>query len=807
MPVVRDLAEFDVKSGNRLERLVFNNRLAMVIVCALVTIALACVAATRLTLNASFEKMIPQSQPYIKNYLTYQKDLRGLGNAIRVVVENSDGDIFDPRYLEALKQVSDELILTPGVDRAWVKSLWTPGVRWTEVTEEGFRGGAVMPDSYNGSAGSVEQLKQNIARSGIVGSLVANDFKSSMIFVPLLDTDPGTGKRIDYQALSKVLEENIRARYELAQGAEKAGAKGESPKIKVHVIGFAKLIGELLDGLLKVMTFFAVAALIATAIIYAYTRCVRSTALVIACSLAAVVWQLGLIALFGFELDPFSILVPFLVFAIGVSHGAQKMNGIMQDIGRGTVKLVAARYTFRRLFLAGLTALLADAVGFAVLMVIDIPVIRDLALTASIGVAVLIFTNLLLLPVLLSYAGVSAKAAERSLKEEREETRGRGLGKLWAFLDRFTTRNWAIGAIAVSVALAAAGLFVSQWLKIGDLDPGAPELRASSRYNQDNAYITAHYALSSDQFALIVKTGKEGCLKYETLVDADRLAWALRQVPGVQTTVSLADAARQITAGSFEGNPKWLTLNRNQDVLNYAAQQASVNNPDLFNTECSVMPVIAYLADHKAETLSRVVAAAAEFARTHNDKDRAFLLAAGSAGIEAATNIVVEQANRTMLLYVYAAVIVLCLVTFRSWRAVVVAVVPLALTSILCEALMVVLGIGVKVATLPVIALGVGIGVDYALYLLSVQLAQQRAGVSLTEAYKNAVQFTGKVVALVGVTLAAGVVTWAFSPIKFQADMGILLTFMFLWNMLGALVLIPALSHFLLPTSIVRRRG
>jgi predicted RND superfamily exporter protein len=143
-------------------------------------------------------------------------------------------------------------------------------------------------------------------------------------------------------------------------------------------------------------------------------------------------------------------------------------------------------------------------------------------------------------------------------------------------------------------------------------------------------------------------------------------------------------------------------------------------------------------------------------------------------------------------------VIVLCFITFRSWRAVVVAVVPLALTSILCDALMAVLGIGVKVATLPVIALGVGIGVDYALYLLSVQLTQQRAGMSLEEAYGSAVSFTGKVVALVGVTLAAGVVTWAWSPIKFQADMGILLTFMFIWNMLGALVLIPALSCFLL---------
>jgi predicted RND superfamily exporter protein len=201
-----------------------------------------------------------------------------------------------------------------------------------------------------------------------------------------------------------------------------------------------------------------------------------------------------------------------------------------------------------------------------------------------------------------------------------------------------------------------------------------------------------------------------------------------------------------------------------------------------------------------------VVAAAAAFAQEHNDKEREFLLAAGSAGIEAATNIVVEQANRSMLLYVYAAVIVLCFVTFRSWRAVVVAVVPLAITSVLCEALMVVLGIGVKVATLPVIALGVGIGVDYALYLLSVQLAQQRAGIPLAQAYNKAVQFTGKVVALVGVTLAAGVVTWAFSPIKFQADMGVLLTFMFVWNMLGALILIPALSYFLLPTSVQRQR-
>ena len=476
----------------------------------------------------------------------------------------------------------------------------------------------------------------------------------------------------------------------------------------------------------------------------------------------------------------------------------------MSDIGRGAHRLVAARYTFRRLFLAGLTALLADAVGFAVLMVIDIPVIKDLALTASLGVAVLIFTNLILLPVLLSYVGVSDAAAARALKSDSPEARDQGLNRLFGVLAHFVEKRWALAAIAVSAVLLAGGYLTSRHLKIGDLDPGAPELRADSRYNRDNAYITSRYSLSSDTFAVIVKTEKEGCLKYQTLIEADRLAWALQQVPGVQTTASLTNAVRQITAGSNEGAPKWLTIARNQDVLNYGAQQASVNNPDLFNTDCSVMPVIAYLSDHRAETLDRVVETSAQFATLHSTPERQFLLAAGSAGIEAATNIVVRKAWVQMLLLVYAAVIALCFVTFRSWRAVVVAVVPLVITSVLCEALMVVLGIGVKVATLPVIALGVGIGIDYALYLLSVQLAQQRVGVSLAQAYRSALQFTGKVVVLVGVTLAAGVATWALSPIKFQADMGILLAFMFIWNMVGAVVLIPALSYYLLPSGRTR---
>jgi hypothetical protein len=705
-----------------------------------------------------------------------------VGNAVRVVVENPKSDIFDREFLQTTQNINQALFLTPGTDRAWMRSIWMASVRWTEVTEEGFRGGTVMPDDYDGSPLAMQTLKRNLSAAGVVGSLVGSDYRSIMYVVPLLENDPDTGKPLDYSAFSRRLESQVRQKY-----------ASDNTKVRVHIVGFAKLVGDLIDGLREVMAYFAVAVLVAVGIIYSYTRCVRSTALVVACSMVAVMWQLGLISLLGYGLDPYSILVPFLVFAIGVSHGAQKMNGIMQDVGRGTHKYVAARYTFRRLFLAGLTALLADAVGFAVLVIIDIPVIKDLAIAASIGVAVLIFTNLLLLPVALSYVGVSRKAAARSLNAG-----GGASQRLWALLVRFTTPRWAGATVVGAALLTVAGTMVALHLKVGDLDPGAPELRPDSRYNRDVAYINGHYRLSSDQFVVIVKTPNGGCEKFQTLKEADRLGKVLQQVPGVLQTFSLSDNVRKTIAGLNEGNPKWLTISRSPALLGGALNWITTDSPDVVDRACSVFPLVAYLSDHKAETLDRVVVAVDEFARTHNDKNLQFLLAAGPAGVEAVTNIVVRQSIVKMYAAVYGAVALICLLTFRSWRAVLVALVPLVMTSILCKALMVWLGIGLKVATLPVIALGVGIGVDYSLYLLSVQLAQQRAGLGLAAAYQNALAFTGKVVALVGVTLAAGVVTWAWSPIKFQADMGVLLTFMLIWNMVGALVLIPALSHFLL---------
>ncbi|EPA99343.1 putative RND superfamily exporter [Pseudomonas sp. G5(2012)] len=755
--------------------------------CLLVTLVLG-YKALGIGLNASFEKTIPTAHPYVSNFLQHRNDLSGLGNSIRIAVTTKKESIFDKDYLDTLARINDEVYLFPGVDKPYMKSLWTPSTRWMAVTEEGLEGDTVIPAGYDGSTQSLAQIRSNVARSGEIGQLVAGNFKSSVIFVPLLENNPETGKPLDYGQLSEQLE-TLRHKY-------------QSQDIEIHITGFTKILGDLIEGLSQIMMFFLAAVAITIAILLWYTRCIRSTAVVVTCSLIAVLWQLGLLATLGFELDPYSILVPFLVFAIGMSHGAQKMNGIMQDIGRGTNRVVAARYTFRRLFAAGMTALLCDAVGFAVLMVIQIRVIQDLAITASIGVAVLIFTNLILLPILLSYFGVSAKAAARSLRSEGDESNAQSKHPLWRLLDLFTQRGWATTACAACLLLAVAGFAISLHLKVGDLDPGAPELRPDSRYNKDAAFMNSNYAASSDIFLIMVQTGEDQCTHYSTLSAVDALAARLEKLPGVESTNSMATMSKIATSGYNEGSFKWYELIPNDSALGTVQGRAP---RELFNQGCSLLSLYVYLADHKADTLSRVVETTEAFIAEHRGADAKFLLAAGSAGIEAATNIVVKQSMREMLLLVYGAVIVLCWVTFKSWRAVVVAVLPLALTSILCEALMVGLGMGVKVATLPVIALGVGIGIDYALYILSVIMARMRAGDTLSQAYYSALLFTGKVVLLTGITLAIAVVTWAFSPIKFQADMGILLAFMFIVNMLGSLILLPALAYFLLPRRLFVR--
>jgi len=747
-------------------------------------------SATHLKIDAGFTKLLPLKHPYMQTFVEYQSEFGG-ANRVLIALTVPEGDIFTPEFFAALKGATDDVFFIEGVDRSRVKSIFTPNVRFTEVVEDGIAGGNVVPADFQPTPEGLAQVRENILKAGILGRLVANDFSGAIISAQLLELDPNTGQRLDFVKVSRALESQIRDKYQ-SSNVDLAISENYGG-LQVHIIGFAKVIGDITEGAGRVVVFFAVAFLITALLVYLYAMSFRVTLIPLGCSLMAVIWQLGLLPLLGFGIDPMSILVPFLVFAIGVSHGVQMISAVGSEVYRGANAHDACRASFRRLLIPGGIALASDTIGFVTILLIDIDIIQEMAITASVGVAVIILTNLILLPVVLSYLRVDERYRAK-LRRRAERT-----GKLWTRVAVVSKAGPAAAVIGVSLLLLGLGLWKGTNVAIGDLHSGVPELREDSRYNIDAEVITDRFSVGVDVLSVIVEAGPESCIDYEVMTLIDRFVWQMENLEGVQSVISLPTVAKVINAGWNEGSPKWRVLPRNPQTLVQNTYPVDTSS-GLLNKDCSVMPVLIFTSDHKADTIRRIVAAVKAFDQAQSHDAVRFRLATGNVGVMAATNEAVDAAQYPILGYVFGAIILLCLLTFRSILATLCIVLPLALVSLLAYALMNTLQIGLKVNTLPVVALGVGIGVDYGIYIYARFQSVLDEGYSIHEAYLRTLAITGSGVVFTGITLAIGVATWIFSPLKFQADMGILLTFMFLVNMLGAILLLPALAKWLLPS-------
>ncbi|MDX1571179.1 MAG: MMPL family transporter [Xanthomonadales bacterium] len=818
--------------GYAMERMIFGARMPLLFIFTVVTMVMVFFAA-QLRVDAGFKKQLPLEHEYMQTFLDYEDSFGG-ANRLLVAVMAKDGDMFDAEFFKAFEQVTNEVFFIDGVNRAGVRSIFTPNVRFVEIVEGGFAGGNVIPanfapssEDFDPSQEDFDRIRANIVKSGQLGRLVAEDFSGAMVWADLLEVNPQTGEKIDYQRVAADLEQ-IRQDF-------------ESEQLDVHIIGFAKIVGDIAEGAKSVIYFFGIAILITAILLFLYSGSFALTILPLICSIVAVIWQLGTLSLLGYGIDPMNILTPFLIFAIGVSHGVQMITSWNNEFlfgeaeatdpneAHGVSSMRAARRTFRRLLAPGTIALLSDTVGFLTILFIDIRIIRELATTASIGVALIIFTNLILLPLLLSLIRVKNISAWR----ESHIKRTHGRDALWRALAGFTKMPVAILTIVIAGGLFVFGLDKGDEMQIGDSQAGVPELRPDARYNQDAEVISSEFSLGVDAINIIAEAPMQACTEdYEAMENIDRFAWHILNVEGVQQVITLPWVAKVINAGWNEGNINWRVLPRNNFVMRQNLQNIETDT-GLLNRDCDAMPVIAFTEDHKASTINRVVSAVKDYRRQYGagtetevpadllnqladpgktrldytpvPKDQLepgqvnFRLATGNVGVMAATNEVVEAAQFPMLVLVYAVIIVLCVITFRSLRGTICIVLPLALVSVLAYALMAYLGIGLKVNTLPVVALGVGIGVDYGIYIFSrLQYCLKEEGMSLEEAYFHALKQTGKPVIFTAFTLAIGVGTWIFSTLQFQADMGKLLAFMFFLNMVGAVLILPALARVLL---------
>lgn len=834
------------------EPLIFSKRPLTLTVITLMTVLLGW-QASQLKLDSGFEKQLPKDHPYIQVLRQHQAQFGG-GNTVLLAVSQKEGkgDIYNGPFLASLKTATDAVFYLPGVDRTRVSSMFTPNTRYLEVVEGGFQGGNVVPSGFKPTADALETIKDNVRKATIIGRLVSNDQRSAIVASELVETNPRTQEKLDTIRAAQQFE-NIRARltqpmlYELKLKAESAplaagtrvlalyddprgplfnykgfhgtavAGNGETidrpfsgsdlhvvesknpdynPDIDVQIIGFAKVIGDVANASFGVVTFFGITVLLVWFVLAWYMGSFVVALYPLSCGLLAVVWELGILHLAGYALDPFAILVPFLVLAISVSHGIQITSFWLLEVAdRGLNSFDASRATYRRLVIPGITALVTNVIGFGTILLIPIGIVQEMAINAMFGLLAVIVCKKILLPCLLSYAKLPDPERFRSFQRRRDQR----LKPLWWRFSALTHPRMAVGVLVVLGLASAGALTVARHLQIGELHDGVPALKPDSRYNQDSAFISKNYAIGVDILQIYAETKKNGCIDYAVMNQIDRFGWYMQGVPGIVSTVSMPIMDKLVWNKMNESNPRWSQLPRSEDGLILAGQQFTTST-GLLNEDCSVMPTYLFTADHRATTIDGILTAIKSYnAERGADSPVKFTLAGGNVGVMAATNEVIAETEFKVLFWLFAAIIICVYASFRGITGIICIVVPLAAVSVFTYAIMVWLGIGQTVATLPVAAFAAGIGVDYGIYIYSVlEENVKMKGMALREAYADTLHQTGKAVVVTAIALSASVATWVLSDLQFQIDMGILLTIMFLANAVAALVMLPAFASLLM---------
>jgi len=759
---------------NRLEKVCFERRTETLALLILLTMVMG-YFALQLRMSAGFEKQLPIGHEYTNTFQEYRSELLG-ANRLTVVMKVRDGPIWGKEALQQLYEVTQAVIYLPGIDRLSVTSLWTPNVYAKEITEEGFKADPLIPGDITAENLSEEQIaviRRLTSIGGYIGQLVSRDHSSAMISADLLERDPATGEKLNYIELNRTIEEKIRAPF-------------DNDKFEIQIIGFAKQIGDIAEGGLSVLIFCAIAVLLTGIAVYWYSGSIWLTLLPILCSGASLVWQFGTLTLIGYGLDPLAILVPFLVFAIGVSHGVQQINYIVRGLAEGKSAYDSARESFRGLLIPGTMALVTTLVSFVTLLLIPIPMVKELAITASIGVGYKVITNLIMLPVAASFLKFDRAYADKQM--ERRERRVVWLRKLSHIAE---WRNAVITAVIVAAVLAMA-VWQSHGRHVGTLQPGAPELHADSRFNLDSVAISENFDLGLDWLTVVFAAPPDSCGKPEFMMMVDDFVWHMENQPSVLSVAALPANVKLYNEGYSEGNPKTAAIPADSQELGYlVSDQEALKG--IGNKDCSMMAVNLFLTDHKAVTLKEILAAAKDYRAANKLEGVKIRLASGNGGVIAATNEEVETRELPMMLYVYAAILFLVFLTYRDVRAMIACVFPLTVGTFLGYWFMKANVIGLTVATLPVMVLAV----DYAFYIynrLQLHLARKE---NIVAALEKSLQEVGIATIFTAITLALGVATWSLSALKFQADMGKLLTFMFLINMVMAVTALPALAVIL----------
>lgn len=760
---------------SRISAYTVNNPKMILAVMGALTAVMLIFALAGTSLRVVLDEMLPGRHENVQAYKEYGQHFGGV-NLVILSVENKNGKVYDPDFLRTYAKIADEIYFHPSSSRALFESLNQRKIRAVSGTS-----GAVQfdPMMWPDIPSTPEQLDKfrRLLNQQFGGYFVSADEKSLLIAAEFQE---GTDFEDTYRFL-----EGIRAKY-------------EGGDVGIAMVGRPVLLGFVDTVMPKVILIFAISVLVIAFILWLYFRRLIGVLVPIGVSLAVTIWGFGVMGIFGYNLDPLLLLLPFFVFATVLSHAVQFVSRVFEELEEGGEMRDVIRRALEKFLFPSTAAVLTDASGFAVLALLTIPSLQSLGIVCTLWL-------LSLTPKIVVAGAILVLTPKPAMFKPRLP----GTGALVRLSSPEFGRKFNIPIFA---ALLIGGLVLSQRLTIGDT-VGSPILWEDARYNVDSEIINQNFTrIGTDSLQVYVDGPSETMLRpdvYHRTEGLDRYVYEhAREATPAQ---SLVDVVKNVNAVLWEGDPSYLYVPDSADEIGFNIymfrSKGEAGDFDMYtDPEWKTGKISVFSSDHRAETVDNITKAVNDYLASVPRLDGAdFVAGGGQIGLTKAINDEIKNKHDLLFYAIIATLLASILLYYRSWKIAVIIALILVMSHFVSQGIMVLMGIGLNINTLPLAALGTARGVDYSIYIVDRIREEHRAGKSFAEAARISMETSGQAVMVTALTMIAPLLAWYFvSPIRFQAEMGLLLAVILGLNMAGALLLVPAGIGLLRPKGFLK---
>ena len=772
---------------------VIRRRLLVLCIIGLITLAFGW-ECRKLTISTNFNELLPQDHEYIKIHNEFRETFGG-ANFLVMMVSVKEGDIFNAKTLEKVRCITNELEKVPGVDKYKILSMASRKIKNPKITSWGMEAKPLMWPEVPKTEQEMNKLKEAVySNEAYYGSYVSFDSKKCLIFADFFEEE------LDYTKIKNMLD-GLRAHT-------------EDENTTVSIVGHPMHLG-VVAGYIQTMNWIMLGTgiLIPILLFIAY----RSLMAAIFVPLAAVVsgvWGLGFYAFMGYNLDPLIFVMPFLISLMAFRHSHQLYNRYFEEYIRTKDSTAGVRVILVEMFIPGLTSIVTDAFGIAIVAITPVPMLQHMAIAGAFWSFITVIVGLIMTPVLMTYVPVSAKFLAHIEHEQKKDALRQGLANKFAdWLGPWIIghgRWWVLCSVA---AVMLVSYYYADAIIIGDAQVGSNLLYPSSRYNQDSVRINQNLPLINPLYVVLEGEKVRSLTNLDVMQDMKNFTSYMMRNSGAVGAQNIIGPLMAMPQKFHEDDPKWYGLSEDPSTANtYLIGLTQSGDPGDMNKyldpKLRQTNIALYYMDKTGPTIQKAIATARQYIENFSKLPEGFKykLCGGVIGTEAAINEMVARKQLETLLYALLGVFICVTIEFRSLKAGLILTLPLLLSNYMAFAYMAINDIGLSISTLPVSASGIGMGVDYGIYLLARCEEEKRKdpGISMETALMRTIMSYSKSIIYIAGTLVLGLLVWALSPLKFQAQMGIMLAVVLFFNCLGAVFLVPVLILMFKPKFLTR---